>query len=150
MEMAPAAAAFEKRIHENGCATFRSWNGKAYRMDSDTELAFLPDGTVQMLEWGFALGYYAGRYKVHPDGFVSAWFGDYHQEWPTMLIEGPSDSLSLSPFNAENRFMFGNRGASTSPPTKDSFWPLRMLSGSEEAEVLKNMKKQKEAERPPE
>ncbi len=149
VQTASTSAAFEKRILDNGSATFRSWNGKAYRVDSDTEIAFFPDGSVQMLEWGYKLEHYAGRYKVHPDGFVSVWFKGYQQEWPTMRIEGKDGTLFLRPFNEQNQFMFGNRGGSSSPRTEGTFWPLRMIGGQDEAEVLRNLKNQQDPVRPP-
>src|SRR5690348_3822445 len=62
----PAApeVAFEKRLNENGAVTFRSYEGKAYRMNSDVELAFYPDHSVQMLDWGLTLTHYSGHYAV--------------------------------------------------------------------------------------
>ena len=41
------------------------------------------------------------------------------------------------------------RRDTTGPPTKDSFWPFRTLSGNEEAEVLRNMKDHQDADPPP-
>ena len=142
----PTSAALEARIHDNGSATFRSWNGKAYRVDSDTEIAFFPDGSVHMLEWGYTLEHYAGRYKVHPDGFVSVWFKGYQQEWPTMRIEDRDGTLFLQPFNEENHFIIGNRSGSSSPPTGETFWPFRMIDGQEEAEVMKNLREKRGSE----
>ena len=87
----PATVAFEARLHQHGSVTFRSWDGKAYRMDSDTELVFFPDRTVQMLEWGFAVTHYGGTYNLEADGHVTASFHDYQPVLPATVLDVDGD-----------------------------------------------------------
>ena len=47
---ATVADEFERLCRDHGSITFRSWNGRTLRMDSDTELTFYPAGRAHMFE----------------------------------------------------------------------------------------------------
>jgi WD40 repeat protein len=131
-----AAGEFENLVRRHGSVTFRSWDGKALRMDSDTELTFYPDHTVHMFEWGFGLGSFKGSYSVGADGFVVARFAEFGEEWPVMVVYRDGDLLKLRPRDRDQDFVMGSRGGATLPAGKGSYWPFRMLTWEEEKGVL--------------
>lgn len=137
---APATVAFDARMNQNGSVTFRSWNGKAYRMDSDTEIVFFPDQTAQMLEWGFSVTHYAGTYHLEPDGHVTATFHDYQPGWPAMILDVDGESLILRPIEDQG-FIVGTRGSATIPKDANGFWPFRLIAGEDEKKVLEDLKR---------
>jgi hypothetical protein len=134
---APGFVAFEKRINENGVATFRSWNGKAHRMNSDVELAFFPNNTVQMLQWGISLVHYDGQYTLDREGRIIASFDDYQAQWPMTQLELHGDTLLLRPTFPNPGLLMGEGGAA--PQSDSGFWPFRMLTGDEERKVLEQL-----------
>ncbi len=136
---APAEVLFEKRLNDNGAATFRSWNGKAYRMNSDRELAFFPDHTVQMLDWGLTLTHYRGHYTIDLEGRITASFEDYQPQWPMTQLDLDGETLLLRPVDPDPPLIIGQRHP-TMMHTESAFWPFRMLSGADEQHVLKAMK----------
>jgi hypothetical protein len=121
---------------QRGSVTFRSYDGKAFRMDSDTELTFFPDHSVHMLEWGFTLNHYRGAYHAHSDGCVVARFKGFDQEWPVMVAYREGDVWMLRPWDPDVRFATGTRGGATVPAGGPTYWPFRMLTGEEEKKVL--------------
>lgn len=124
-----AVSAFQGRIATSGAAVFRSNDGKAYRMDNDTELVFQKD-EVHMLLYGLALADCRGTYDLAADGRLVTKFE--HCELPVMTLEGESDSLLLRP----ERSTPGN-----APPSDvRGGWPFRMLSKEAQAEVLQTLK----------
>jgi hypothetical protein len=133
-----AFVAFEKRLNQNGAVTFRSWNGKAYRMDSDTELAFFPDDLVEMLEWRLSLVHYTGRYHLDRDGRITASFDDYQPQWPMTQLDLNGEALLLRPVDPDSPVIIGERHP-TLLHTESNFWPFRMLTGKDEQQVLKTM-----------
>jgi len=141
-----AVAAFRDRARTNGSITFRSWNGQALRMDSDTELTFYPDGSVHMFEWGFGLMAYSGSYR-YPDGRVIVSFQEFEHGWPVMVIDRDEASLLLRPKDPHQEFVMGNRAGATLPGGKGSYWPFRMLTGDDEREVLRMIKEWDEDDR---
>ncbi|HTL29508.1 MAG TPA: hypothetical protein VL282_09805 [Tepidisphaeraceae bacterium] len=139
-EPTSAVLAFDKRLAENGSVTFRSWNGKPYRMNSDTELAFFPNHTVEMLEWGMTATHYSGIYHVEPNGNITASFDDLQHAWPVTVLNKEGDSLILRPLADEEGFIVGLPRTASVPKAANGFWPFRMLSGDEERKVLDAMK----------
>jgi hypothetical protein len=85
---AKTTSEFNDRIKGNGSITFRSWNGKAFRMDSDTELTFFPHNAVHMFEWGYALASYRGTYQITSDGKITAQFKRF-DAWKGQLLAFP-------------------------------------------------------------
>lgn len=132
---APAEVVFEKRLNENGAVTFRSWDGKAYRMNSDTELAFFPDHNVQMLDWGLTLTRYGGHYTIDREGRITASFEDYQPQWPMTQLDLDGDTLLLRPVDPDSPLIIGQRHP-TMMHTESGFWPFRMLSEDDERKVL--------------
>lgn len=135
----PATIEFQERIHRNSVVTFRSWNGKALRMDSDTELAFFPDHTVEMLEYGFTLSRYTGTYRIRSNGEISVQFRDFRGTWPDMLLERAGTSLLLRPADPEVGFVMGNRGGATIPSGAGSYWPFREVVGADKKQILETL-----------
>src|SRR5438132_5237668 len=72
------------RIAKDGLITFRSWSGKLLRMDSDTEITFLPEQRVHMTEYGYVVNSYEGSYRIDASGEVTAKFEGFRHEWPVM------------------------------------------------------------------
>ena len=126
---------FQGRIQRNGSVTFRSWNGKALRMDSDTEMTFFPNNAVHMFEWGLTLASYGGRYEIQPRGRITIHLEGFNERWPDMLLERDGTSLLLRPADAAQGFVMGTRGGAVIPGDKGSYWPFRMLTANEEKEV---------------
>jgi hypothetical protein len=61
-QLSPATpSALNDEIRNRGSLTFRSWNGKWIGMDADTDLTFLPDGVIHMVEYGIGVSHTAGR-----------------------------------------------------------------------------------------
>ena len=132
-----AVSAFQNYIQSKGSITFRSWNGKALRMDSDTELVFFQNSSVYMLEWGITLTRYSGTYQVQPNGQIKIQLINFERkDWPDMVLESDLDSLLLRPVNPNQGFVMGNRGGATLFKKHGSYWPFRMLTGDEEKKVL--------------
>jgi len=130
-------AEFRGHIQRSGSVTFRSWNGKALRMDSDTELTFFSGNAVHMFEWGYTLTSYSGRYELEPDGRITVQLKGFRERWPEMLLDRDTNSLLLRPADAAQGFVMGTRGGAYVPGDKGSYWPFRILTGNEEKEVQK-------------
>src|SRR5437667_1903433 len=130
-------AEFQGHIQRNGAITFRSWSGKALRMDSDTEMTFFPKNVVHMFEWGFTLASYSGGYEVQPDGRIAVQLRDFRQQWPEMLLDRDVTSLLLRPADAAQGFVMGTRSGAYVSGDRGSYWPFRMLTGNDEKEVQK-------------
>jgi len=145
---APATLAFEKRLHDNGSVTFRSWNGKAHRMNSDTELTFLPNNVAQMLEWRLSVVHYDGTYHLDRDGHITASFDDYQAKWPVTVCELQNDTLLLRPIDPDAGYLVGQQGATYIPDRDSGFWPFRMLLGDDEQKVLQRMHQRVDAPQP--
>jgi hypothetical protein len=128
---------FQEHIQRNGSITFRSWNGKALRMDSDTELTFFPKNVVHMFEWGYTLASYSGSYEIQPAGRITVEFKGFNQGWPDMLLDRDATSLLLRPADAAQGFVMGTRGGAYVPGDKGSYWPFRVPTANEEKEVQK-------------
>jgi hypothetical protein len=128
---------FQGHIQRNGSITFRSWNGKALRMDSDTEMTFFPKNVVHMFEWGFTLASYSGRYEIQPAGRITVQLKGFNERWPDMRLDRDATSLLLRPADAAQGFVMGTRGGAYVPGDKGSYWPFRMLTANEEKEVQK-------------
>jgi len=148
-ENSTVASEFQNRIRHNGSITFRSWNGKAIRMDSDSELTFFPNNSVHMFEWGYTLKNYTGTYQVEPTGRILIQFNEFDNDWPDMMLERDSDSLILRPAKTDQSFIMGNRGGAFLPSGKGSYWPFRMLIGEDEKQVLEMIKNSKPKNKPP-
>jgi hypothetical protein len=134
----PPAVDFEAALDRAGHVTFRSWNGKAFRKDSDTELVFFADRTVRMLEYGIAGVLYRGTFEVDPDGRVSARFAHFPADWPEMLLDRDARSLLLRPTRGDG-FVMGGRGGAFIGKDQGSYWPFRRLTGADEQEVLETL-----------
>src|SRR6266436_2752992 len=124
-------AEFRGRIQRYGSITFRSWNGKALRMDSDTELTFFPRNAVHMFEWGYTLTSYSGSNELEPGGRITVQLKGFRERWPEMLLDRDTNSLLLRPGDAAQGFVMGTRGGAYVPGDQDSYWPFRMLTGNE-------------------
>jgi hypothetical protein len=125
----PAAEALQDLLVREGVAVFRSWNGKAYGMDSDTELFFFPDGHVTMVEYGLAPACYYSPFSVDAQRRIAL---DIGGGWPVMVLDHDADSLTLHPEDSRVGFIMGTRGGATMPPPgSGSYWPFRLLDKGE-------------------
>jgi hypothetical protein len=109
---------FQSHLQGNGSITFRSWNGKALRMDSDTEMTFFPKSVVHMFESGYTLASYSGRHEIQPDGRITVQLNGFNERWPEMLLDRDATSLLLRPADAAQGFVMGTRGGAYVPGDK--------------------------------
>src|SRR5713226_3660732 len=96
-EPGQTVAEFQHRLKTNGAVTFEAWNGKPECFDCDTHLVFLPDGRAYMLEAGYALATYHGKYRISKTGKITAQFESFRGSWPEMVLTRDSKSLILKP-----------------------------------------------------
>jgi hypothetical protein len=82
-------------LEESEAIVFRSLDGVAERSDRDTELIFLSDNRVRMLSFGFVGAYYAGTYRMRPDGSIAAQFDGLERPWPEMVLDVDGRDLLL-------------------------------------------------------
>jgi hypothetical protein len=104
---------FRTKVAHTGSILFRSFSGKEIGTDCDSDLKFLPDGTIKMAEYGYALQNYEGTYQLADDGTI------------TMRLTRDDTSLLLERADGKNGFIFGNRGGATIPASAGSYWPFR-------------------------
>ena len=107
-------------MEESEVIVFRSLDGVAERSDRDTELIFLGDNRVRMLSFGFVGAYYAGTYRLRPDGSIVSEFDGLERPWPEMILDVDGDDLLLWSRDAD-----GNTGG----------LPYRQLHGDDAADV---------------
>jgi hypothetical protein len=90
-----AAERWPLLLEELEAIVFRSLDGVAERTDRDTELIFLSDNRVRMLSFGFVGAYYAGTYRLRPDGSIIAQFDGLERPWPEMILDVDGRDLLL-------------------------------------------------------
>jgi hypothetical protein len=117
---------FQEQAAHNGSITFRSWNGKWIGFDGDTDLRFLPDGRVEMIEYGVGVTVYSGRYQIGGTATLSVEFKDFDHPWPAMLLERDDKSLLLQRADGSNAFIMGNRMGATFSGG-GTYWPFRAI-----------------------
>jgi hypothetical protein len=127
---------FQEIIRTDGAVTFRSWEGKALRKDSDTEFAFFPEGRVEMLEYGFGLTRYAGSYEILGHGQIAVRLEGRGENWPDMQLERDGSTLLLRPMDPKVGFVMGNRGGVVISADDGSYWPFHEVTGGEKSEIL--------------
>src|SRR5947209_6371128 len=103
----PFTAALHRQFSNKGSITFRSYSGKAYRMDSDLEITFFPDGKAHVFLCGFTLEGYTGSYQIEPDGRIVAEFKRFSDQPMAMLLEQDDRSLLLNPADHHTRYVMG-------------------------------------------
>jgi hypothetical protein len=136
----PSVVAFHRRLTAEGSVSFRSNNGKAYRMDGDTELTFYPDGKICMLEWGLSPQEFWGNYRICPEGWLICWFQDYRSEWPAVGLAIEGSDLLLRPLNPPNGLTPMRPGDATQPADLQ-YWRFRTLTGDDAREVLRTIER---------
>lgn len=118
--------AFREQIQRDGELTFRSWCGKRYGMDDDTDLRFHTDGTAALYERGFAGEIYPGTYQLDSNGKLTAKFEGIDHEWPEMRLGIDDQSLYLTRNDFINVRLTGSRIAATQPNGR-TYWPFRLV-----------------------
>ena len=131
-----ALSEFQDIIRRDGAVTFRSWDGKAFRRDSDTEFAFFAEGKVEILEYGFGLFRYAGSYEIREHGQIAVNLAGLREDWPDMKLEREASTLVLKPVDSEVGFVMGNRGGAVVSGDGGSYWPFREVTGRDKREIL--------------
>jgi len=127
-EQESAAFEFDDFIHREGVIVFRSWNGNFIGTDCDTDLRFLPDLHVEMVEYGVTTATYKGTYHIDSDSQIAAKFTGFDHPWPTMVVRRKSAGLELLPADAGTGFVMGNRGSTTLPSNAGSYWPFQQIA----------------------
>ncbi len=112
-------ALFIQQLKDDGSATYRSYGGQWVGTDGDTDLHFLPDDSVVMIEYADAVTTYRGSYQISADGVIDAKFPTYHSQWTQMLIGRDAQSLLLLPAEEVG---LGHAGEGSWPfrPTKNT------------------------------
>lgn len=124
----PPIGEFRQRLADNGSITFRSYNGKAYRMDCDLEITFFPGGRAHVFDYGLSLEGHTGSYRVEPEGRITAEFKRFSDGHMAMILQRDTSSLLLRPGDHHTRYVLGN--------DPDGFWPFRPIHGDDEREVI--------------
>ena len=128
----PPVAEFRQHLADNGSITFRSFNGKAYRMDCDLEMTFFPDGSAHVFDYGLSLEGHTGSYRVEPEGRITAEFTRFSDGHMAMILQRDTNSLLLKPADHHTRYVMGN--------DPNEFWPFRPIDGDDEREVLRRVR----------
>lgn len=119
---------FRQVLAENGSITFRSFNGKAYRMDCDLEITFFPDGRAHVFDYGLNLEGHTGSYRIEPEGRITAEFKRFSDGHMALILQRDTSSLLLKPADHHTRYVMGN--------DPNEFWPFRPIHGDDEREVI--------------
>jgi hypothetical protein len=139
---APASApvsAVEARLEQRGSVSFRSFDGQALALDSDTEITLYRDRSAHMFEHGFRDRHYRGRYTLAPDGRLAVTFHELRRPWPVMHLREEGGRLRLHPESLDAGAPLGNREAAAMPRGGRGFWPFAMLSGEDERQLLRRI-----------
>jgi hypothetical protein len=123
-------AEFDDVIHHDGVILFRSWNGHFIGTDCDTDLRFMPNLHVEMVEYGRKIATYKGTYQIDDKGQITVSFAGFDHPWPAMLIRRAATSLELVPASSGNEFVMGNRGNTTLPSNAGTYWPFRHIAAN--------------------
>jgi hypothetical protein len=124
---ADAVAELESKIAGAGSLTFESWDGKWIGMDCDTDIIFLPDHELRMVEYGDGVDTYHGSYRINGDGEVTINLSGYGRQWPRMFLRKDPRSLLLRPVS-NSGFIMGNRGGAALQGGSGNFWPFRPIA----------------------
>src|SRR5665213_1647119 len=124
-------SAFQEQIEHDGSLTFRSWNGRRLGMDDDTELRFLPNAKVEMIEYGFGVRGYRGTYQLDDAGKLTTDFEQLEHPWPAMLLERDDKSLILLRGDGMNVLPTGGHTGAILPDGAGKYWPFRMVPSSQ-------------------
>jgi hypothetical protein len=146
--VAASATDLDALIAKQSSVTFRSFNGKWIGMDGDTELMFLPNQNVLMIEFGYAVIGYSGTYKIDPSGQITLHLPTFGQAWPAMWLRKDSKSMLLIPVQHGNEFVMGNRGGATLNSEDGSYWPFRPLDAEDESKRREWIKQQSQPSAP--
>ena len=127
--------ALKDLIAKKGSITFRSWSGKLLETDSDTDITFLSDQRVRVIEYGYVVNSYEGSYVIEKNGEVTVKIKGFGHEWPVMLLKQDSTSFLLRPKDPKIDFVMGNRGGATIPDDQGTYWPFRPISAGERSVI---------------
>jgi hypothetical protein len=135
IKQSSVVTAFNDLMMKEGLLTFRSWNGKLFGKDSDTDITFLPEHRVRMIEYGYVMNSYEGTYLLHANGEVTTKFNGFGHEWPVMILQQDSVSLLLRPKDPTTGFQMGHRAGATILGDQGTYWPFRPVSTSEKSDI---------------
>jgi len=107
--------------------TFVSRSGKFYGMDSDTELTFLPDRKVHLVEYGYAVSKYDGVYTADAEGVISLQLDNRRSPWPPMVLQFANGDYYLNTKSGASGFVMGDRAGATETSEMKPFWPFRLV-----------------------
>jgi hypothetical protein len=134
----PPVAALQARIEAKRSVSFRSFDGKAWAMDSDTEMTLFRDQTAHLFEHGFRDRQYNGTYSLDRGGRLTATFEGRERRWPAMHLREEGGRFRLYPEDADAGFSLRDRGAA-GMPRGGRFWPFAILDGEDEKQVLRRI-----------
>jgi hypothetical protein len=116
---------FQQQIRRDGSITFVSWDGKRQGFDYDFGLKFLPQGQVELIEYGLGADAFSGHYQLSNSGGVTVDLkGSNEKPWPAMLLLRDPRSLLLVRVDARNVLPDGMHRGSTLEDGRP-FWLFR-------------------------
>jgi hypothetical protein len=89
-----------------------------------------------MIEWGLTPRRYRGTFALLDSGRLTLGFDNYPYPWPTLQLDLDAIGLALNPPPNQAMLPFGNRGAAYIGEDQGSFWPLRLVKGKDETDIL--------------
>ncbi len=129
----PASASdLNALIEERGSITFRSWDGIWIGTDCDTEITFLPDQVVYLIEYEDAVSCYKGTYAINQTGRIAIRLDDLDKKWPIMVLERDTLSLRLRPKKRSLSFTQSGKSDATIWDGDNSYWPFRPVTADAE------------------
>jgi len=128
--VADPAGVLAEELQWRKTVSFGSRAGHFYGMDSDTELSFLSDGKVVLLEMGCTDTTYQGSYTVEDRGVISLQMEKRYGDWPSMVMTRKGIDLYLRTEDGYDDIIWGQRAGGASSWDMKPFWPFKMaLSG---------------------
>jgi hypothetical protein len=132
----PATAAdVNDLIGKRGSLTFRSWDGRWIGTDCDTDITFLPDQVVYIIESGIVVQQFKGTYRIDAGGEVTIRLDDPRKKWPIMLLDRDTLLLRLRPQRRSLSFLKSDWHEATIWDGKNSYWPFRPVTVEEDAMI---------------
>jgi hypothetical protein len=106
--------------------SFGSRNGWFSQQDSDTSLIVSGDGSVNLIEYGYTVREYKGRFQTDEEGAIRLTLEDYGHPWPEMYLREVSGEFYLYRKDGSTGFHADKRDASYESSDMPDFWPFRL------------------------
>lgn len=114
----------QSKLSKSSAVLFRSREGVAYQMDSDTDMIFLEGNAVVMHEFGYGLATYRGSYEITAQGVLQFKFEKY--EFPDVYFYREGEYVRMAPTQGVG-FQMGHRGGAFESSDMKPFWPFQYV-----------------------